>query len=165
VKYIVDVDGKRVEVVLDGGGVHVEGQTVRAHLADVDGTPVKLVTIGDEVHRVIAQRTARGEYVLRIDGHRFNIEALDERTRAVRDLTGAAAAASGPAPLKAPMPGLVVRILVQPGDEVQAGQGLVVIEAMKMENELKASGPGTVKAIPVTQGQAVEKGALLVELA
>jgi pyruvate carboxylase subunit B len=62
------------------------------------------------------------------------------------------------------MPGLVVRVHVQEGDEVQAGQGLVVMEAMKMENELRAAAAGTVKRVHVAPGKAVEKGAILVEL-
>jgi biotin carboxyl carrier protein len=59
------------------------------------------------------------------------------------------------------MPGRVVRVLVVPGDEVQAGQGLVVVEAMKMENELKAPRSGRVLELPVRDGDTVEAGALL----
>ena len=92
------------------------------------------------------------------------MEALDERTHAIRALSGAASAPAGPAPLKAPMPGLVVRVNVAVGDEVAAGQGLVVIEAMKMENELRAAAAGRVKAVRVAVGEAVEKGQLLVEM-
>jgi biotin carboxyl carrier protein len=62
------------------------------------------------------------------------------------------------------MPGLVVRVLVQPDERVPAGQGLVVIEAMKMENELRAPSAGIVRRVGVTAGSAVEKGALLIEL-
>ena len=165
-KYIVQVDGRRLEVELDGNGIRVDGVAVRAHLADIPGTPVRLVTIGDEVHRVVARRGAgKGRYTLRVDGYRLDVEALDERTRTIRDLSAASAAASGPAPLIAPMPGLVVRITVQPGDVVHAGQALVVMEAMKMENELRAPAAGTVKAVLVQPGVAVEKGATLVELA
>ena len=75
-----------------------------------------------------------------------------------------AAAPSGPAPLVAPMPGLVVRVNVAPGDAVQPGQPLVVMEAMKMENELRASAPGRVRRVLATPGTAVEKGAVLVEV-
>jgi biotin carboxyl carrier protein len=164
VKYIVDVDGRRIEVVIDGDGVQVDGVQVRAHLADVEGTPAKLVTIGDSIHRVIARRIGKGQYVLRTGGYRFAVEALDERTRTVRDLTAAAAGQVGPAPLRAPMPGLIVRVLVSEGDQVQPAQGLIVMEAMKMENELRASGAGRIRTIQVQAGQAVEKGALLVEL-
>jgi pyruvate carboxylase subunit B len=62
------------------------------------------------------------------------------------------------------MPGLIVRVNVQVGDQVQAGQGIVVMEAMKMENELRATAAGKVKSILAAPGTAVEKGALLVEL-
>ncbi|NUQ12414.1 MAG: acetyl-CoA carboxylase biotin carboxyl carrier protein subunit, partial [Gemmatimonadaceae bacterium] len=72
--------------------------------------------------------------------------------------------AAGPARLVAPMPGLVVRIAVQEGDRVQAGTPLVVMEAMKMENELKAPVDGVVGPVRVRPGEAVEKGAVLVEL-
>jgi pyruvate carboxylase subunit B len=62
------------------------------------------------------------------------------------------------------MPGLVVRVLATVGDEVAAGEGLVVVEAMKMENELRASAPGRITAVHAVAGTAVEKGAVLVEL-
>jgi pyruvate carboxylase subunit B len=165
VKYFVRIDGHDHEVVLDGEGVHLNGEDVGAQVAPIDGTPVRMVRIGDEVHRVLVRPgSTRGEYTLWLDGYRFDVEALDERTRAIRELSGASAGPSGPAPLKAPMPGLIVRINVQIGDEVQAGQGLVVMEAMKMENELRATAAGRVKSILATIGSAVEKGALLIEL-
>ena len=74
------------------------------------------------------------------------------------------ARSTGPAPLIAPMPGLLVRVNVQPGDEVQVGQPLVVMEAMKMENELRSTASGIVGSVRVQPGVAVEKGAVLVEL-
>ena len=107
---------------------------------------------------------ARGRYAIWSDDHRFEVEALDERRRAIQDMTGAAAANAGPAPLVAPMPGLVVRVNVKPGDQVEAGQPLVVMEAMKMENELRSISSGLVKAVRAEPGAAVEKGTVLVEL-
>jgi biotin carboxyl carrier protein len=62
------------------------------------------------------------------------------------------------------MPGLVVRVEVEPGQRLDAGAGVVVLEAMKMENEIATPGPGVVKAVHVKEGQAVEKGAPLVEV-
>jgi len=163
-KYIVDVNGERVIVDVDGAHAAVDGVRVAASLAAVEGTPVRLLRIGEQVHRLVARRGAsRGRWTLDLDGQRVDAEALDERMRAIRDLT-AAAAASGPAPLMAPMPGLVVRVSVGVGDTVSAGQGLVVVEAMKMENELRASVAGVVTAVLAVPGQAVDKGALLVEL-
>lgn len=163
-KYIVDVNGERLEVELDADGVRVDGEQVQAHLADVEGTPIQLVTIGSEMHRVALRRgDARGRYALWMDGYRYDVEALDERMRTIRDLTNASAASGGPRPLVAPMPGLIVRVTVRPGDAVDAGQGLVVMEAMKMENELRTTTAGVVKNVFIQPGVAVEKGALLVE--
>ena len=164
-KFIVDLNGERHEVLVDGGSVTVNGEEMTAHLEDVEGTPVRLVTLGTEVHRIVARRgSSRGSYTLWVDGYRFEGEALDERTRAIRDITAESSKASGPAPVVAPMPGLIVRISVAVGDEVQAGQGLVVMEAMKMENELRATAAGRVKSIAAAPGTAVEKGMVLVEL-
>jgi len=163
-KYVVEIDGVRTDVEVLGGEVRIDGETVHARLDEIPGTPVALLTIGDTVHRVLARRgDARGRYRLTIDGRTYSADALDERTRAIRDLS-AASAAAGPAPLVAPMPGLVVRVDVSAGDVVASGQPLVVMEAMKMENELRAVAAGTVKRVAVTPGTAVEKGTLLVEL-
>jgi pyruvate carboxylase subunit B len=164
-KYVVKVGGEDVEVSLDGELAQVEEMSVVAHVTELEGTPVRMVTIGDEVHRVVARRgPTRGRYTLWLDGFRYEVEALDERSRAIRELSGAASGPSGPAPLIAPMPGMIVRVAVQVGDAVEAGQGLVVMEAMKMENELRAPAAGTVKAILAQPGTAVEKGAILLEL-
>jgi pyruvate carboxylase subunit B len=164
-KYIVSVGGERTAIELDGGSVLLEGRSVPVSLADVEGTPVRLVRVGDRVYRVIVrERAGRGSYTLWLDGFNYEIEALDERTRTIRDLTAAQAGPVGPAPLVAPMPGLIVRVSVEPGDSVTAGQGLVVMEAMKMENELRAAGAGKVKAVHAVAGEAVNKGSLLVEL-
>lgn len=164
-KYIVTVNGERSEVLLERGSANVNDQATTARVAQLEGTPVRLVTIGDQVHRVVARRgEGRGRYTLSIDGHRYDVEALDERTHTIREMSAASAPPSGPAPLKAPMPGLVVRVSVAVGDTVAAGQGLVAIEAMKMENELRCVAGGRVRAVHATVGQAVEKGALLVEI-
>ena len=164
-KYVVKVGDAEIDVLLEGDMVTVNGVSSIAHVSDVEGTPVRMVTIGTEVHRVVARRGAsRGRYTLWLDGFRYEVEALDERTRAIRELSGAATAPTGPAPLIAPMPGMIVRVAVQVGDTVQPGQGLIVMEAMKMENELRATSAGTVKAVHAAPGTAVDKGAVLLEL-
>jgi pyruvate carboxylase subunit B len=165
VKYVVAVNGETHKVSLDGDGVRFEGELLPVALEDPEGTPVRVLTIGNEVHRVVVQRReGRGTYTLWVDGYRFDVEALDERTRAIREMAASTAGPVGPAPVKAPMPGLVLRINVKVGDEIGAGHAVAVMEAMKMENELRSVGPGRVRAILVQPGTAVEKGALLVEL-
>jgi biotin carboxyl carrier protein len=67
-------------------------------------------------------------------------------------------------PIKAPMPGMVLKILVEPGQQINKGDGLIILEAMKMENILKATANATVKAIKAIERTAVEKGAILIEL-
>ena len=115
----------------------------------VDGTSysVEFDEQGDEV-----QVSVRGQ-VNRID-------VADERRLRLRAAT-AGFSVEGKQVISAPMPGKVVKVLVKQGDEVKEGQGLVVIEAMKMENELKSPRAGRVKEVRVSEGQAVETGALL----
>ena len=164
-KYIVTVNGERLEATTGEGVITVGDATLRAKLTDIDGTPVQVLTVGSAVHRIVMHRGARrGQYGLWIDGHRYEVEALDERTQAIRDLSGEGARVAGPAPLVAPMPGMIVRVNVQVGDSVQAGAPVVVMEAMKMENELRTQSAGTVTVVRVQPGAAVEKGAVLVEL-
>lgn len=164
-RYVVRVGDADVDVSLDAGIASAGGVSAEAQVTELEGTPVRMVRIGNEVHRVVARRgPTRGRYTLWVDGFRYEVEALDERARAIRELAGASAGPSGPAPLVAPMPGMIVRVAVQVGDTVQAGQGLVVMEAMKMENELRATAAGTVKAVLAEPGTAVEKGAILLEL-
>lgn len=164
-RYFVSVDGREIELALEGERVEVQGMSTQVSITDVVGTPVRMLSIGSEVHRIVVRPgSARGRYVIWVDGYRHEVEALDERMRAIRELAGQSAEVSGPAPLVAPMPGMIVRVHVQVGDVVQAGQGLVVMEAMKMENELRASTSATVKAVHARVGTAVEKGALLLDL-
>jgi acetyl/propionyl-CoA carboxylase alpha subunit len=164
-KYFVRRGSTTHEVILDGETVTFDGTSLRAHLETIEGTPVQLVAIGEQVHRVLVRRGAeRGSYDLSIDGHRVAVEALDERARTIRDMSGATGRPIGPAHLTAPMPGMIVRLNVKEGDQVRAGQGLVVMEAMKMENELRAAASGTVLRILVSPGNAVEKGAILLEM-
>ena len=164
-KYVVQLNDERQTVNVEGTEATLAENTVHVEMEEVEGSPLYVVRIGSEVHRVVAQKQAgRGRYTLWIDGYRFDAEALDERTRAIRDLSAATKGPSGPAPVIAPMPGLILRVNVKVGDRVEAGQGLVVMEAMKMENELRATGAGTVKRVQADPGSAVEKGALLVEL-
>jgi biotin carboxyl carrier protein len=165
-KYVVELNGQRKTVSIDPAGAAYENeQPAHAELSEIEGSPVHMVKIGTRVFRVVTEKKpGRGRYRLWVDGYRFEVEALDERTRAIRDLSAANAVPAGPAPVLAPMPGLIVRVNVSPGDIVEAGQGVIVMEAMKMENELRSAAAGVVKSVRVKPGVAVERGATLVEL-
>jgi len=97
-------------------------------------------------------------------GHRFYAKVESERMRALAAALGSKGAAAGEGTVLSPMPGRVLKVLVAEGDAVEAGHALVVVEAMKMENELVAARSGTVKKVHVTAGQNVESGARLVEV-
>ncbi|MGH7731018.1 MAG: acetyl-CoA carboxylase biotin carboxyl carrier protein subunit, partial [Candidatus Eiseniibacteriota bacterium] len=97
-------------------------------------------------------------------GERVEVDVVDERTREIRARTSQARAPASGGLVQAPMPGLVVRVEVAAGQRVETGAGLVVVEAMKMENELRAPRPGVVETVHVAAGQTVEKGAPLVTL-
>jgi biotin carboxyl carrier protein len=101
-----------------------------------------------------------GAQSVRVDGVPVTV-SVNGRRRLGRKDEGALAGGSGPVRVVAPMPGKIVRVLVRTGEAVQARQPLIVIEAMKMENELRAAAAGTVTDIQVRDGQSVEAGALL----
>jgi pyruvate carboxylase subunit B len=163
VKYLVLVDGQSIEVDVDGEHVTVAGQTYTATMGAIPGTPLRQLLLDGRPLTLSVEALGRGRWALTPAGERWEVEVLDERTRHIRTLTGASDRRRSADVLKAPMPGLVVRVQVRPGDKVVVGSGLVVLEAMKMENELRAAVPGVVKAVRVSSGEAVEKGQVLVE--
>jgi biotin carboxyl carrier protein len=103
-----------------------------------------------------------GEYRILIDGVLYNAGVVDERASRLASAAGAFAPASGEITIKSPMPGLIVAIPLKEGDVVEKGQVVVILESMKMENELKSPKAGTVHAIKVQPRQAVEQGQALV---
>jgi pyruvate carboxylase subunit B len=163
-KYAVEVAGRTIEVEVDGDRVLVGGRPVAVRLDGEPGTRARRLVRGRLSRPFVASADGRGTWVLSSDGSSLVATVLDPRERAVRAAGGQAAATPGKGTLKAPMPGLVLRVLAAEGARVEQGQGLVVVEAMKMENELKAAGSGTVKQVHVKPGDRVEKGAPLVEL-
>jgi biotin carboxyl carrier protein len=164
-KYFVSLGGREIEVEVDGDRVTVDGHTHIVSLSVVPGTPLRLALIDGRPLALPVEAAGRGRWGLTIGGERVEADIIDERARHIRSLTAGGVRRTGGNVLKAPMPGLVMRILVEPGQSVAAGAGVVVLEAMKMENELKAAAGGVVSAVLVQPGQAVEKGQLLVEFA
>ena len=163
--YHVTLAGRTFQVELGPDGVRVDGRPVDVDLAHVEGTPVRSLRVDGASYRVVARARGRGTWDLQLRSRRWTVDVVDERMRAIREMTGEGAAASGPKPIVAPMPGMVVKVDVEVGDVVRAGQGVVIVEAMKMENELRAQGDAVVTKVHVAPGQAVEKGQLLVDLA
>lgn len=164
-RYQVTVAGRTVDVDVEGERVTVGGREVRAELRRIPGTPLTHLLVDGRSWTIPLEPAARGEWVAGVAGESWPVEVIDERTRHIRSLTGAGARPAGPPVLRAPMPGLVLRVLAEPGAAIAAGAGVVVLEAMKMENELRAATSATVAAVLVQPGQTVEKGQVLVEFA
>lgn len=164
-KYFVRIGIRTIEVELQGGRVIVDGEGLDAHLAGIPGTPLVHLLLGGHSWTVATQvLDGPGRWALGAVGERVEVDVVDERTQAIRALTGKPAGPGAGGVVKAPMPGLVVRVTVAEGDRVAAGAGLVVVEAMKMENELRAPRAGVVVRVHVKSGDVVEKGMPLVTL-
>ncbi len=148
-----------IELVQEGGACRFRvdsGQPREAVVTPVDDG-VYAVLIGGRSHEVTVSST--GDVVsVNVSGHRLRIEVFDPRDwrTAARSI-----ASAGRQNLRAPMPGKVVRVLVRAGDQVQQGQGLVVIEAMKMQNEMQAPKAGRVIELTVAAGATVAAGEVL----
>ena len=147
----------------DGDGV--------VRIGDSD-EPVTIVRTGERTFQLIhggsmttaaAARVGDRWHVV-MNGRLIELETQSERERLISSLSSTGVQTQSILEVRAPMPSRIVRIDVKVGDEVTVGQGLVVLEAMKMENTLKASQNGTVAEVAVAAGKAVEKGALLIIL-
>lgn len=162
-KYFVTVGGREVVVELEGEHATVDGTSYHsAHLTALPGTPIRHLTLDGGSEVLAVEAAGRGLWAVGFQGERHELEVVDERTRHIRSLTGGGPRAGGPAVLKAPMPGMVMTVAVVEGQHVEAGAALVVLEAMKMENELRATHGGTVSQILAAEGTKVEGGALLI---
>ena len=104
------------------------------------------------------------ELSLRIDGQTHRIAITEAIDKLLMSMGMDMKAMQKAEPIKAPMPGMILKILVEPGQQINKGDGLLILEAMKMENVIKATASATVKSIKAVEKTAVEKGAILIEL-
>jgi biotin carboxyl carrier protein len=164
-QYEVEIGGRRLQVVVtrsgDGFAVAIDGRTRQVDAARIDAHTLSLLVDSVWSNEVsIVPDPAGGVLDVHAGATRVAV-TLNGRRRWGRKDEGSGRS-SGPQRLAAPMPGKVVRVLVKAGDRVAARQPVVVVEAMKMENELRASREGTVAEVHVREGMSVDAGALLV---
>jgi biotin carboxyl carrier protein len=161
--YIATIDDKEVKVSVQETGVHQYKVTIdgNEHLVDAQQVQPGLWSVLRGQTSLEADVDGKDDtYEVLIDGDCYKFSLVSEQRRAVMRAGGKGAA--GKAMVTSPMPGKVVKILVSEGEEVKADQGVIVVEAMKMENELKSAVAGKVKEIFVDEGQVVESGAKLI---
>ncbi len=170
--YTIDVgeENHQSDIRIDGVAHHIDWHQMAplAAAAKEQGGRYSLLIAGKS-YEVFARRVNKLDekgyrYEIQVAGLRFEVDVEDEREKA---LTGSIQAAHehGEAMVRAPMPGLVLGLPLEPGASVARGQTVVILEAMKMENDLASPVPGTVKEIRVSKGQTVNQGDVLVVVA
>jgi biotin carboxyl carrier protein len=166
-KLVAQVGSEERELVLESTGqdgryrVVVGGNEREVDARQIDGSGWSLI-IGGQAYLVDVESGKDGELVAEIRGVTVPVKLADPRRVALA--AQRTREASGPFDVRAPMPGKIVKVHVKAGDAVSVGQGLIVIEAMKMENELRAPREGTVDKVRASEGQAVEAQEVLVTL-
>ena len=151
-----------MEIEAEGGLVN--GDRMQALAPELVSPNLYSFLVDGASHTVLAERGGLGIWDLQLRGRRYRVGVVDDRMKAMRDVSSAGSALNGPASVRAPMPGLVVRVEVAEGDLVEAGGGLLAVEAMKMENSLTAPVESRVGTIHVVAGQTVEKNEILLDL-
>ncbi len=161
-KYTTFVGEKAYQVDVGANNtVLIDGESHAVDFRGIDGTTLFSLLIDNRSWEVLVERTG-DEYRVLINGELYVVNVQDERTRKLAKAEGKGGPVAGEIYIKAPMPGLVRAVNVGPGDAVIARQGVVILEAMKMENELRVPRVGVVKEIRVKPGDKVDQGQVLV---
>lgn len=163
-KYITTVDKKEFEIeIVDERHVRVGGKLLEMDFKSVSGQPVfSLILEGRSYESFIYQNEEEWEVLLR--GRQYQVKVEDEREKRLRVAAGGGVAESGEYLLKSPMPGLVVTVVVEEGQQVKKGQVLLILESMKMQNELKSPRDGVIGRIRVKPRESVEQKQTLLSI-
>ncbi len=158
-RYITTVgDQEYLVEIVDEKHIRLNDQLMEVDFESVSGQPLySLIIDGKSYEAYVYEREAPGEWEVLLLGRQYPIKVEDERERRLRSAIGRRVEAGGEFHLKAPMPGLVVSVPVSEGQQVEKGQVLIILESMKMQNELKAPRRGTVARIRVKPGESVEQ--------
>ncbi|MEA3335122.1 MAG: biotin/lipoyl-containing protein [Chloroflexota bacterium] len=160
--------GNTLEIEVEEGNlVRVDGEELRTDLEKIGSLDLYSLLLNDRSFEVHVRQTERNSFRVMISGQGYEgyeVEIFDERLYRLGESSGELSAGTVDSAIKAPIPGLVVKVLVEEGEQVEAGQSLVILEAMKMENELRAPRNGTVATILIHPGDSVDQGEALVTL-
>jgi len=156
-KYITTIDGKEYLVeIIDDRHISIDGKVVEVDFESIEEQPVFSLIVDGKSYEAYVYHGEENLEVL-VKGRLYHANVEDERERRLRAASGGAVVQSGPFHLKAPMPGLIVAVPVAEGQKVKTGDVLLILESMKMQNELKAPRDGVVSRIHVMTGDSVEQ--------
>jgi biotin carboxyl carrier protein len=161
--YLVNIGGRKFEVTINGdlSVVKIDGRDVEVDYRLLQGGELHSI-LTDHVNHEFALKRSEDGFEVWHGSKQLHVGISDEKTERFKRLMGDALSSVKTESLKAPMPGLILKIEIEVGQSIKKGDGLIIIEAMKMENELKAHTSGIVKEIKVKSGQPVEKNQVLV---
>ncbi|MCL4833089.1 MAG: DUF2118 domain-containing protein [Caldilineaceae bacterium] len=162
-KYFAAVNGQEYEVEIEGGQVLVDGEAISVDVSQIGVPELYSILLNGHSYEVLVEEQ-RQEYAVTLSGQQFHVQVEDERTRRLNAGRKGPLLPKGDLVVKAPIPGLVVKVLVQEGDDIPEDHPLVILEAMKMENEIRSLRAGIVRSVDVAAGQRVEQGAALLVL-
>ena len=163
-KYITTIDDKEYAVeLIDEKHISVDGKVYEVDFESVSGQPVYSLIVNGRSHEAYIQEGDDDWQVL-LRGRLYPAKVEDEREKRLRAAAGGGVTETGEFHLQAPMPGLVVTIPVEEGQEVKKGDVLLILESMKMQNELKAPRDGVVSRIKVKAGESVEQKQAMLSL-
>jgi biotin carboxyl carrier protein len=135
---------------------------------DISTQPNGLISVllNGKSYTAIVEKTDRKnkEITIRVNGQQYTAAIKEPIDQLLSNMGMDLKSMQKAEPVKAPMPGMILKVLVEPGQVVNKGDGLIILEAMKMENLLKAAAPGTIKSVKAIEKTAVEKGAILIEM-
>ena len=156
---------KTYEVEIDDGGVvHVDGRAYRVDMCQVGEQAVYSLLLDERSYEVHVESRSRQDFHVIVSGEGYEAQVQDEFSHRLARASSGLSGAGTESAIKAPIPGLVVKVNVKEGDRVEAGQPIVILEAMKMENELRAQRAGTVATIHAQPGDSVNQGETLITL-
>ncbi len=160
-KYIATIGDRQIEIeLLPDQQLSVDGALVEADFQSVANQPIYSLILNGLSYEASISQGEEGLQVLLL-GQLFNVAVEDERQRRLRQSSGGAAVLGGDYILKAPMPGMVVTIPVEEGQEVTTGDILIILESMKMQNELKAPRDGLISRVRVHAGDSVDQNQVM----
>ena len=162
-KYYARIGQNEYEVEITPDQLFVDGMPVNVDLKQSGMTELYSMLFDGASHELLIGAD-RFNYNVTLYGEQFQIQVEDERTRRLNAGRRMTSESSGNASVNAPIPGLVVKVLVEVGSEVVEDQPLVILEAMKMENEIRSPRAGTITKIEVSSGQRVEQNSPLIVL-
>jgi biotin carboxyl carrier protein len=163
-KYITSIGDQQFEIEINSDDeITIDGQMLSVDFQTVADQPDYSMILDGESHEASIHSTETGLQVL-LRGQLFEVVVEDERQRRLQQNSGGIPVHGGELQIKSPMPGLVITVPVEDGQEIEKGANLIILESMKMQNEIKAPRDGKVTRVSVAAGDSVDQNQLLLTL-